>query len=162
MPFLETGVFAAYAAVTTGMLFLGNVFLHLSRSGEFVVTQAARIVIPVIVSGLFLVIVLTVGFLAFVLPLVLLVFWFGLRQSRRIGSEETLLTDFHPPVPWVNQFMVFLMPIFATGTYALFASYDTPFPYWTVALVLSLAGAVLLPVSIWKLHRLAHATKHAA
>lgn len=162
MPFLETGVFAAYAAVTTGMLFLGNVLVHLSRSVDFALSRGARFAICIIVCGLFVIIILSVGLLALVLPLVLSVFWLGLRQSRRIGSAEKLLTDFSPPVPWVNQFMVFLMPVCATVTYALFAAYDTPFPYWIIALTLSLAGALLLPLSIWKLHQLTHTKKNAA
>jgi hypothetical protein len=111
-------------------------------------------VLLVLSSGLFLLIVLSVGVLALVFLAVMFVLWLGLRRSRLTSLPgRTVLSELSRPVPLNNHLTIFLLPVCASLTYGLMVERDLVMGAWVLGVPLSFMGIVFFALSFWFLYR---------
>lgn len=147
--------FAAFAFTTTGLVMLAYWLANWSSSTPMRWNRWVTILVTALFVLYFVVVTVPARPIALlVLPILLgLAFW-GLRQNRLAENEGSLQETLYGRAPWRNYLGLLCIPVTGTLVYALAMSMNLQVPTnWALYLVTTPLGSVLFVISLVKTQR---------
>lgn len=154
MQYVPAETFTFFAFSATAMLLVGNILVDRFGSGSYQLSKMEAVILTLLTGGLFVLIVLSVGVLAFALVMVMFILWLGLRRNQKHSrAGETVIGALVPRVPFANHVAIVLMPITAPIAYQQMAAFNIILEAWIFAIPLSIAGVTMFVLSFWFLYQ---------